>query len=140
MGSDNYFTANDAVTFLDRLDGGKLLASKERATLLDWMKDSPRSGPNGGWLGTRLPAAARAGMMHKAGWLPPGCCSSTERYNTLNEIGIVPTPDGGKYAVAILAEGGRSYWNRQAPFVEYASCVIYRAVIKKKAMSCAKPQ
>lgn len=127
MGSDNYFTAKDAVAFLSRLDGGTLLGATETAQLKTWMTWSPRSG-FGGWLGTLLPAPARASMMHKGGWLPPDCCGDDGTYNTLNEIGIVEAAPGHRYAVAILARRGADWYGKQAPWVERASCVIYRAV------------
>jgi beta-lactamase class A len=135
MGTDNYFTAGDAVRFLVRLDAGALLDPPKKAVLYGWLRESPRSG-FGGWLGSRLPAGARASMLHKAGWLPPGCCSSTTRYNTLNEIGIVTTPTGVRYAVAILAHGGLDYAGKQVPFVEYASCAIYRSIVGESSAGC----
>lgn len=140
MGSDNYFTAADAATFLGRLGRGELwpIDDERTANLLEWMTWSPRSG-YGGWLGTRLPDAARATMRHKAGWLPPGCCSSDATYNTLNEIGLVTVPDGPTYAVAILARRGNDYWGRQVRLVERASCEIYRAVSGDDALDCARP-
>lgn len=126
MGDDNYFTAKDAVTFLARLEQGTLLGATETAQLKTWMTWSPRTG-FGGWLGTMLPAAARASMMHKGGWLPPDCCGDDATYNTLNEIGIVEVAPGHRYAVAILARRGTDWYGKQAPWVERASCVIYRA-------------
>jgi beta-lactamase class A len=127
MGTDNYATAKDAVLFLQRLQRGEILDRPRTATLIGWMKRAPRSGV-GGWLLTRLPPAARASAAHKAGWLDPGCCSSTTRYNTLNEVGLVTTSDGRTYAVAIHTHGGSDYWGKQVPYVEYVSCEIYRAV------------
>jgi beta-lactamase class A len=140
MGSDNYFTAADAATFLARLWRGELWPADDprTAALLEWMTWSPRSG-YGGWLGSRLPDAARATVRHKGGWLPPGCCSNDAVYNTLNEIGIVTVPDGPTYAVAILARRGRDYWGRQVRLVERASCEIYRAVSGDDALDCARP-
>jgi beta-lactamase class A len=127
MGTDNYSTANDAVLFLAKLHRGEALDAARSAALVGWMKRAPRSG-EGSWLLTRLPPAARASAAHKAGWLDPGCCSSEERYNTLNDIGLVTTAAGKTYAVAIFSHAGRDYWGKQVPFVEYASCEIYRAV------------
>lgn len=137
MGDDNYFTAKDAVTFLSRLHKGTLLGAAETSQLETWMTWSPRTG-FGGWLGTLLPAGARSSMMHKGGWLPPGCCGDDATYNTLNEIGIVEVAPGHRYAVAILARRGTDWYGKQAPWVERASCVIYRAAsgIAKTALDC----
>ncbi len=135
MGSDNYVTAGDAVGFLQRIDAGTLLTAQSNDALRGWMLLSPRTG-SGGWLGTLLPAAAQQSMRHKAGWLPPGCCSDDSVYNTLNEIGLIETPSGGRYAIAILARRGDDYWDAQAPFVEHASCVIYRVISGDSALDC----
>lgn len=136
LGDDNYFTAKDAVTFLTRLDGGTLIGAVETAQLETWMTWSPRTG-FGGWLGTQLPDAVRTSMMHKAGWLPPGCCGDDATYNTLNEIGIVEVAPGHRYAVAILARRGSDWYGKQVPWVERASCVIYRAASGTPAASLA---
>jgi beta-lactamase class A len=137
MGDDNYFTAKDAVTFLSRLDKGTLLGAAETSQLETWMTWSPRTG-FGGWLGTLLPAGVRTSMMHKGGWLPPGCCGDDATYNTLNEIGIVEVAPGHRYAVAILARRGSDWYGKQAPWVERASCVIYRAAsaTPKPSLDC----
>lgn len=135
MAGDNYFTAKDAIAFLERLDRGQLLDTTETAKLEEWMTWSPRSA-FGGWLGTLLPQAARTTMMHKAGWLPPGCCGDDATYNTLNDIGLVITPNGHRYAVAILARRGDDWYGKQVPWVERASCVIYRAVSADTALDC----
>jgi beta-lactamase class A len=137
MGSDNYTTASDALLFLERLHRGDILDRERTAALLAWMRRSPRSG-TGGWLLARLPPAARATAAHKAGWLDPGCCSSDRKYNTLNEVGLVEVPGGRRYAVVILTHAADDYWGRQAPFVEYASCEIYRAVAGDRALDCSR--
>lgn len=136
MGSDNYTTADDAVVFLAGLQGGRVLGGEETAALLDWMTRSPRSG-TGGWLSARLPAEAQAGARHKGGWLPPGCCSSDDYYNTLNEVGLVDSPRG-TYAVAILTHAGDDWYGRQAPYVELASCEIYKVVAAAPDLDCAR--
>jgi len=138
MGTDNYTTADDAVRFLERLHRGDILDRERSGALLAWMRRSPRGGL-GGWLLARLPPAARAGAAHKAGWLDPGCCSSDRKYNTLNEVGLIEVPGGGAYAVAILTHAGDDYWGRQVPFVEYASCEIYRTVSGDRAHDCKRP-
>ena len=139
MDGNNYFTASDVVDFLARLDKGELLGAKDTATLKRWLVLTPRAGC-GGWMGTLLPEPARSTLWHKAGWLPPGCCSSDEKYNTLTEIGIVQVPGGDRYAVALLARRGKDYWRRQVPFIERASCVLYRTVSKDATLSCHDAQ
>jgi beta-lactamase class A len=136
MGSDNYTTADDAVIFLAGLQAGAVLDSTATAALSDWMTRSPRSG-TGGWLAARLPADAQASARHKGGWLPPGCCSSDTYYNTLNEVGLVDTPRG-TYAVAILTHAGDDWYGRQAPYVELASCEIYKTVSAAADIDCAR--
>lgn len=125
MGSDNYMTSDDAVTFLARLYREEIIGDERGDALLSWLTLSPNSG-TGGWLLARLPADSQDTGMHKGGWLPPGCCSDDSYYNTANEIGIIETPRGA-YAISILARRGDDYWNKQVPFVELASCVVYRA-------------
>lgn len=131
MGGDNYMTANDAVTFLGRVYRGEILGNASGGQLLEWMKLSPDSGL-GGWIPARLPVAMT--VMHKAGWLPPGCCSDDAYYNTANDIGVVIVEDRG-YAIAILARRGSDYAAETA-FVEHASCAVYRAFTNDDALLC----
>lgn len=135
LGSDNYMTSDDAVRFLGKLYRKEILAGARGEQLLAWLTLSPNSG-TGGWLLARLPADEQASGMHKAGWLPPGCCSDDGYYNTSNEIGIVTTPAGRAYAVSIFARRGNDYWNQQVPFVEVASCALFRAFVQDDTLSC----
>jgi beta-lactamase class A len=135
MGSDNYATADDAVTFLAALHRGEALGAAETTALLDWMRLSPRSG-FGGWLGTPLPEPVRATLAHKGGWLPPGCCSDDAYYNTLNDVGIVTAEDGTAYAIAIFSHGGDDWYGQQQPYVEYAACSVYRFMIDDPSIAC----
>jgi beta-lactamase class A len=135
LGSDNYTTANDAVLFLAALHGGDALPAADAAVLEGWMRLSPRSG-FGGWIGTPLPEAQRATLAHKAGWLPPGCCGDDDYYNTLNDVGIVTTPAGDAYAIAILTHGGDDYDGEQAPYVEHVSCAVYRFMADDDSIVC----
>jgi beta-lactamase class A len=139
MDGDNYFTAGDVVDFLTRLDKGQLMGVQDTAALRRWLTLTPRNGC-GGWMGELLPEPARASLMHKAGWLPPGCCSDDSKYGTLTEVGLVQVPGGDRYAVAVLARHGKDYWRKQAPFVERASCVLYRVVSKDGTLSCHDAQ
>jgi beta-lactamase class A len=135
LGGDNYMTSDDAVTFLGRVYRKQIIGDARGEQLLAWLTLSPNSG-TGGWLLARLPAAEQLTGMHKGGWLPPGCCSDDTVYNTANEIGIVTTQFGRAYAVSILARRGTDYWNRQVPFVELASCVLYRAFVQDDTLAC----
>ncbi|MBX3222198.1 MAG: serine hydrolase [Labilithrix sp.] len=130
LGGDNYFTPRDAITFLSKLDRGELLGERTDE-LRGYMTRSPRSG-YGGWLGSLLPAGARAQMMHKAGWLPPPAYAE---YATLNEVGLVQVPGGERYAIALLARHGSDY-AAEARFVERASCVVYRSVSRDGSLGC----
>lgn len=130
MGGDNYFTPQDTTGFLTKLDDGSLLGVQPSRELETYMTWSPRSG-YGGWIGTLLPAEARAQMMHKAGWLPGPDYSES----TCNEIGIVQVPGGDRYAVSLLAHHGADY-ARETAEVERASCVIYRTIAKDGTIGC----
>lgn len=138
VGIDNYFSTGDAVAFLASLWDHSLLGLEKSTTLLDWMKLSPREG-YGGWIGTQLPAAARATMHHKAGWLPP---EEEPGYSNANEIGIVEIPNGHTYAVAFALNGASSqdaYETKELPLLEYLSCGVYHAVAGDSAEACDKP-
>ena len=130
MGGDNYFTPQDTIRFLTNLDNDSLLGGAKSQELETYMTWSPRSG-YGGWLGTLLPAEARAQMMHKAGWLPAPDYSDS----TCNEIGIVQVPGGERYAISLLAHHGADY-ARETSFVERASCVVYRTIAKDSTIGC----
>ena len=134
---NNIFTSNDMVTLFAEIQRGQLLPGALGKTWKRWLRGTPRSG-YGGWLGTRLPASAQPSMVHKAGWLPPGCCSSDAKYNDLNDVGLVKASNGHRYAVAILGAHGADYWHRQAPFEEYASCAVYRAVSNDPSIPCGR--
>lgn len=140
MGADNYVTANDAIRFLTWLESGETLSSERSNALKEWMTWSPRNTSDGlgGWLGERLPASAQASMMHKAGWLPPGCCDDDTVYNSLNEIGVIRTKNGHVYAIAILTRRGHEYWTKQVALVEYASCAVYKHLANDASLDCSR--
>ncbi|HVH44577.1 MAG TPA: serine hydrolase [Labilithrix sp.] len=129
LGSDNYFTARDATSFLRGLHEGTLLDATLNAQLEEWMTWSPRDG-YGGWLGTLLPESARASLEHKAGWLPPDLDD-----RSVNEIGLVEAGKNHWYAIAILARKGDDYDAEQA-FVEHASCEVYKAIASQAELDC----
>jgi beta-lactamase class A len=132
MGGDNFFTADDMIAFLGAPWDRSLLGEAKSSQELAWMTLSPRSGPTyGGWLGTRIPAAARASMHHKAGWLQP---AAVPGYSNSNEFGIIEVPGGHAYAVSILMSGAptqAAYDAQQLPALEKVSCVLYHAVARR---------
>jgi beta-lactamase class A len=130
LGGNNYLTADDSVRFLELLWSGALLGPDETAALLAWMQLSPRDG-FGGWAGTLLPEPARAGVRHKAGWLPPDCCS--QPFHTLVDIGIVDTGERS-YAYALLFRFGD--WDIEQLEMSRASCEIYRLISREPGLSC----
>jgi hypothetical protein len=139
----NYFNARASVVFLTKLDAGAILEGAKRDTILGYMKKAPDTGL-GGWLAEYLPASVRPKVMHKGGWLPPG----TSDRGTMNDIGLIDTPDGTRYAVAILARrkadattgvptgGDVDYWGKHEDFVKHASCMIYRSIAKDTTINC----
>jgi beta-lactamase class A len=139
----NYFTARSCVLFLRKISEGAILTDDKLARFSEYMTWSPDSGL-GGWMSEYLPATVRTTVMHKGGWLPPG----TSERGTLNEIGIVTTPKGTRYAVAILARRKSDpatatptgpdvdYWGKHAGFVKHASCEIYRAIAGDALLKC----
>ena len=129
LGNDNYFTAKDAVSFLKGVQQGTLLDATLGAKLNEWMTLSPRAG-FGGWLGTLLPASARASLRHKAGWLPPPYDA-----RCVNEIGLVEAGAGHWYAIAILARSAADYEAEQ-DFVEHASCAVFKAAASMADLDC----
>jgi beta-lactamase class A len=141
MGADNFFTPNGVLSFLEKAWARAGVDRAKGDKVLEWALVSPDSG-YGGWLGTQLPASAQAAMYHKAGWLPPGCCSSDANLNNMNEIGIIVTPRG-PYAVSILLDKGTDYWGAQQRSMEWASCVVYHAFAKDAAdpfaAGCVEP-
>jgi len=135
--ADNLFTSDDVVTLLAAIDRGEVLPGDLGSTWKRWLSGTPRSG-YGGWLGSRLPEAARASMIHKAGWLPPGCCGTpATAYNDLNEVGIVDDGAGHRHATAILASHGED-WGAETRLMEYASCAVYRAASADASLSCGR--
>lgn len=127
-GGDNFFTPNGAATFLEKAWQRAAIGGEKGDKLLDWAKLSPRSG-YGGWIGTQLPEGVRAGVHHKAGWLPTGCCSAGYPAH-YNDIAIVRTPRG-PYAVVLSMKGGTD--SRIIKTMEWSSCVIYHALAKDSA-------
>ncbi len=122
----NTTTTADAVSFLDQLAGFELLDLTETARVTAWMTFAPDflGGPSewGGVLTDRLPPDVAALSMHKAGWLPPGCCLAVE--NGLTALGLVPLPDGSRFAIAVATFDGADY-AAQAAWISQLTADVY---------------
>ncbi|MEM7285262.1 MAG: serine hydrolase [Actinomycetota bacterium] len=105
-GTLNTTSTADLAAFLDAFASGELLDPTTRAVVEDWMRQAPddlaSSAGLDGILTDALPASVAADSMHKAGWLPPGCCRSID--HVLVAAGIVPLSDGGWFSIAVAVQ------------------------------------
>lgn len=109
-GDINTTSAVDATRFLDLLVRGELLSPAETEMVLAWMRlapDTADSTPYGATLVADLDPAIATSVAHKAGWLPPGCCTSFA--NVLLAAGAVPLDDGNWYTIAITTANGGDF-------------------------------
>lgn len=122
----NTSTTADAVSFLEQLAAHELLDLADTAQVMAWMTLSPDGLDDptmwGGVLTDRLPPDVAALTMHKAGWLTPGCCVSVE--NELTALGLVPLPDGTRFAIAVTTVDGADY-EGQAAWISQLTADIY---------------
>ena len=128
-GRSNRFTTADAVTFLAGVHDGSVFVDPSHGPVFEaWMRNPPDLGFSGP-LGTQLPAATRAELMHKVG-------AAASEYH---DIGIVPTPDGA-YAIAIATDDfvDGEYW-RQQPFVETLSRLVFDIMRGQGQANCEDP-
>lgn len=129
-GESNTTSTRDLVLFLEQLSDGELLSQTETARVLEWMTLAPDdlggATGYGGALANLLPPAVAAATMHKAGWLPPDCCSSP--VDVIIAAGIVPLPDDSTFSVAVAASGGSAY-DAQVAWVGQVTCALYSALV-----------
>ncbi len=122
----NTSTTADAVAFLDRLADHELLDLADSAQVMAWMTFAPdRSNDPDEWgaiLTERLPPDVAALTMHKAGWLPPGCCVALD--SSLSAVGLVPLPDGSRFAIAVATVDGDDF-EGQASWISQLTAEIY---------------
>ncbi len=116
LGTANTTSASDAAQFLDLLVGGELLSPAETEQVLEWMRLAPEADADptvyGSVLVTDLDPSVASQVAHKAGWLPPGCCTSVD--NVLLSAGVIPLPDGSSYTIAVTTTDGSSYTGQAA--------------------------
>jgi len=134
-GGANESSALDQARFLVALERGDLLNADDTVLMLSWMQLAPDASsgtdPSAVFVNA-LPADVAAEVSHKAGWLPPGCCTRDVR--VLNAMGFVPLPSGRQVPVAIMTEGGGDY-EGQAAFISSAVCQLYE-VLAPTSLEC----
>ncbi len=122
----NTSTTADAVVFLDRLAGHELIDLADSAQVMAWMTFAPdRLDDPTDWgavLTDRLPPDVAALTMHKAGWLPPGCCVALD--SSLSAVGLVPLPDGSRFAIAVATVDGDDF-EGQASWISQLTADVY---------------
>ncbi len=122
----NTTTTDDAVSFLDRLADYKLLDMADTARVMAWMTFAPDNLDDptvwGGVLVDELPPDVAALTGHKAGWLTPGCCIALE--SELAAMGLVPLPDGTRFAISVATVDGADY-DGQAAWISQLTAEIY---------------
>ncbi len=133
--TNNFTTTDDLAGFWAMLANGELLGRADTARVLRWAA-LPRSHDGNELIPNRLPSGVASGVSHKAGWN-----GGTSTYPKSRRIdgGVVTTPDGTRYAIAVSyrtsivsqVDGGGADWAR------YASCEIYN-VIAEADRTCTR--
>ncbi len=133
----NRTTMADLALFYARLRKGELLGAGETAALQRWLLGtshslaSPRS--LDGVLLDRLPPQVAESSLHKAGWLPPNCCSA--EYRLIVDAGLIVLADRRWFALAIVSARGEFY-DLASQWVSWAACRIYAFVAEDREIVC----
>jgi hypothetical protein len=132
-GIDAFFTIQSSLTLLESIwRGAPPLDGERREKILQWSLLEP---PLGFTMKRHLPK--HVPVHHKRAEIPAGCCGKGPHWNWTADVGIVESPRG-PYAFAISLSHGDSYAN-QPETVEWASCVVYRAVVGEDDTTCPQP-
>lgn len=132
-GMEAFFTIHAGLALLEAIwRGAPPLAGDRREKLLEWSLLEPHLGFT---MKRDLPKSVR--VHHKRAEIPANCCGKPPEWNWTADIGIVESPRGA-YAFAIGLSHGASYGN-QPETVEWASCVVYRAVMGEDDATCHGP-
>lgn len=135
--AENYTTTADLARFYARLWQGELLDGEETMALIDWLKeteDGVTIDTVDGAMTQRLPSAVAEEVAHKAGWLPPSCCS----VRLILDAGIVPLPDGGWFSMAARSRRGAHY-ELSLQWVALAACRVYLLLSGEEELVCERP-
>ena len=151
----NLTTTDDLAGFWAAVGYGLALGPEEGAALLEWTR-GPKDSGEGSRLIARLPAEVGENASFKMGWLPvgreyelqddetgwggepPGTVVTFDRGAIDAGAGIVTTPDGASYAIAVASYDGR-LWKFMTGWVEYVSCVVY-SVVAEDPIDCVRGQ
>ena len=101
------------------------------------------------WRALRLPCSGCGGLLrsyesaraiaqavlHKTGWLPPGCCAIDARL--IIDAGLVVLPNGEWLALALSSSKGRRY-DRSVKWLGLAACRIYAVVGNDSEHNCRR--
>ncbi len=122
----NVTTTNDLASFWAMLANGELSPPGATGAVLEWAR-LPRDTEDDELLTPRLPQDVADGAAHKSGWIE---WSGTTAHWRRVHAGLITTPDGLRYAVAIAVQGTTAFghWDRVVDFARYASCEIYAAI------------
>lgn len=149
----NLTTTDDLAGFWAAVGYGFALGPEEREALLEWTRGLKSSG-EASRLIARLPESVGAAASFKMGWLPvgreyelqddetgwegepPGTVVTFDRGAIDAGAGIVTTPDGASYAIAVASYDGRE-WAFMTGWVEYVSCVVY-SVVAEDPIDCVR--
>ena len=122
----NFTTVGDLARFYAGLQRGELLEDDGVAALEEWLRRTDRgftaADTVAGALLARLPEDVAVAATHKAGWLPPYCCSAEVRL--VIDAGVIPLPDGSWFAIAAVSDRG-DYYNLSVRWVSLAACRVY---------------
>jgi beta-lactamase class A len=140
-GGNNTTSTGDLVSFLDQLAAGQLLSAEATGTVLGWMTAAPdrlsATHPYGAALVDALPAVPAAFASHKAGWLPPGCCTLIG--NVLTAAGLIPLGDGSMFTIAIALADGVGY-DAQVQWAGEATCRVWALLSEADHVDCSKTE
>ncbi len=132
----NLTTVADLAQFYALLRRDELLPAEDSTALESWLRATPRASSAGGATGAllaRLPDRVSAEALHKAGWLPPYCCSAEVRL--VIDGGVIPLADGNWFAIAAVADRGEAY-NLSLDWVAFAACRVYLLLASDETHTC----
>ena len=128
-GTENLTSTADLAGFLAALASGALLDADSQSEVEAWLRRTPddlASSPGLDALVTdRLPGVVAAETMHKAGWLPPGCCRALD--HVVVAAGVVPLGEDAWFSIAAAAQDAPDF-TQTARWISEVVCEVYGAL------------